>query len=201
MNHPNTKFYEYFTQEKLNPERWAKILNDNKKSKQTYLRQGNEVKFLIDGKETFQSMVDSIETANRPGHFIYLLGWINQDDFPLVPGNPNTTFKNLITVASNKGVQVRTILWDNVSVTNTKEIKYVNTLPNGAGILDNYTLNLGSHHQKVLIVNGNKGLISFCGGLDINKDRLYSIGNGSPLHDVHCKIIGPSAFDLLVTFI
>lgn len=90
---------------------------------------------------------------------------------------------------------------------------------------------LGSHHQKVLVVGDGEGLIGFTGGLDVNSDRVLptkvvcpppgiltapgggtevdtesgsgsgSGGLGSPLHDIHCRVEGPAAYDLLQTFI
>jgi phosphatidylserine/phosphatidylglycerophosphate/cardiolipin synthase-like enzyme len=72
-----------------------------------------------------------------------------------------------------------------------------------------------------------ESLVGFTGGLDVNPDRIQpstivcsvpqpraredldwesdpesmSGGGGAPLHDVHCRIEGPAAFDLLHTFI
>jgi phosphatidylserine/phosphatidylglycerophosphate/cardiolipin synthase-like enzyme len=197
--------YEYFQlgnrlEPKLEPKRWKNILNDNLNPKTTVIRTGNDVKYLIDGKETFKEMVDAIRTANRSGHYIYLLGWINQDDFNMIRGENGTTFRELITKASSNGVQIRTMLWDHIGTTNSSQIKYINNLKNGAAILDNETLKLGCHHQKVLIVKGSEGLITFCGGIDINIDRIEKNRFGAPLHDVHCKITGPAAYDLLTTF-
>jgi len=110
----------------------------------------------------------------------------------------------------NTGVQVRAMLYDQPMTQNSAEVDHINALPNGAAILDSRHLNLGSHHQKVLIVNGSDGLIAFCGGIDINSDRLYQKGVGSnrngdtegaPFHDVHCRIKGPAAWDLLQIFV
>jgi phosphatidylserine/phosphatidylglycerophosphate/cardiolipin synthase-like enzyme len=59
----------------------------------------------------------------------------------------------------------------------------------------------GAHHQKVLIIKSGKRLIAYCGGIDINANRLYEIETGDPQHDTHCRIVGPSAWDLLDTFV
>jgi len=182
--------------------RWKKILNDNLDKQTVFLRSGNDVKYLINGEDIFKAMVDAIRTATKKGHYIYLLGWILVDDFPMITGQADTTFKNLITEASNKNVQVRAMLWDSAGTINTFQVVYINFLKNGGAILDNATLNFGCHHQKVLIVKGDEGLITFCGGADINSDRTGAVDlAGSPLRDVHCQIKGPSAYDLLTTFI
>lgn len=55
--------------------------------------------------------------------------------------------------------------------------------------------NIGSHHEKLLIVKGEEGLISFCGGIDINQNRFSSY------HDTACRIKGPEAHHILLKFI
>lgn len=106
----------------------------------------------------------------------------------------------------------------------------INALPGGAAIIDGETLSLGAHHQKLLVVGDGESLVGFTGGLDVNPDRILpstiactpanswprpieevdapvwdgesmSGGGGQPLHDVHCRVEGPEAFDLLGTFI
>ena len=61
----------------------------------------------------------------------------------------------------------------------------------------------GSHHQKVLVVKRGETLIGYCGGIDMNPNRtgVVDAGTGQPHHDTHCRIVGPSAHDLLGTFI
>jgi phosphatidylserine/phosphatidylglycerophosphate/cardiolipin synthase-like enzyme len=244
--------------------------------------EGNEVTYLIDGPQTFRAMVDAIETATDPGHFIYLLGWFLGDRFPLVRGDQGTTMEALLQRA-HRGVHVRALLWGNPATTqNVDEVDRINALPYGRAIVDTrllhscaamqfskqrlaallaipvgatlmtmtapelalrqvayallelgggttiYTVRAGvalsalfaalglhapsgSHHQKILIVNGSRGLVAFCGGIDINPDRIdaanvgHNVGDGvtpgSPMHDVHCRITGPAARVLLKTFV
>ncbi len=174
---------------------------------------GNDVRFFIDGATTFAQMVQDIKTAKSLGHYIYLLGWWLQDDFELIQGDPASTVRKLFAEASTNGVQVRAMLWDQKSscpnppahVQNTGEVMHINEwLSTGAAILDGRTLSYGSHHQKILIVKGTEGLIAFCGGVDINPDRiLQNAGStrGAPFHDVHCRIQGPAAHELLKIFL
>src|SRR6185295_13224615 len=79
----------------------------------------------------------------------------------------------------------------------------------------------------VIIVKGSEGLIGFCGGIDINPDRIGGFDtnnqpmaisgfdeNGLPkkirfsksetleiLHDVHCRVKGRGAYYLLQRFL
>lgn len=195
--------------------RWRGILGP-------LVRAGNAVEAQVDGAETFRAFFNAIRTARSEGHYCYLLGWWLDDDEPLIPpapgspppkpGSPDpTSIRSLFADLSQKGVQVRAMLWDQWGRQNTAEVKRIDALPRGGAILDNETLTYGSHHQKVLIVKGDDGLIAFCGGVDINGDRIRprpSSGSGSssgtaggPLHDVHCRITGPGAHDLLQTFV
>jgi phosphatidylserine/phosphatidylglycerophosphate/cardiolipin synthase-like enzyme len=61
----------------------------------------------------------------------------------------------------------------------------------------------GSHHQKVLVVKRGDKLVGYCGGIDMNPNRISVVDadTGQPHHDTHCRILGPSAHDLLATFL
>ena len=177
------------------------------------VRAGNAALHLVGGKKTFEEMVRAIRTANAPGHYVYLLGWWLSMDFELIERKVMTTMHALLRDASARQVQVRAMLWDQwvPAAQNEMEVREINGLRHGAAIHDNRVLGstrtldhkIGSHHQKVLVVNGNEGLIAFCGGIDINPDRLHTVGAtvGAPLQDVHCCIKGPAAHDLLKIFL
>ncbi len=210
----------------IDPARWTRIMGPRD------LHTGNFVDFLIDGTATFIAIRDAMLTAKNEGHYIYLLGWWLTDDFALVqttPPPPLATIRQIFANASAAGVQIRAMLWDQVGSQNEAEVRRISSLANGAAIHDNHTfsrtkplgVNIGSHHTKALVVKGEEGLIAFCGGIDLNPDRLPVVpgsgggggtsggsGSGSsgsgaipPLHDIHCRITGPAAFDLLTTFI
>lgn len=57
-------------------------------------------------------------------------------------------------------------------------------------VRDSHTKNFGTHHQKILIVNGTQGLVAFYGGIDITSERITSFS------DVHARVRGPAAADL-----
>lgn len=191
---------------------WKSVIGKN-------MTEGNDVKFLIDGWDTFKEFKKAILTADGKDHYIYLLGWSFDGNIPL--DGLGSNMKMLLKDASRKNVQIRMMLWRNFSaLRNITWIDYLNKLDNGAGILDGNTITpAASHHQKILIVKGNAGLISFCGGVDIFEDRIKAVNyqqvardstgfygdiegaKGSPYNDVHCKIIGKASIDLLETFI
>lgn len=226
----------------------------------------NIVEYLIDGLNYFESIVNTIETAKTSEHYIYILGWMLDVDFPL-KGNPDplypkkghnflkgdkTLFK-LLESATGKGVEVRILIWNNPFYLekNKQSIEKLNKLQNTKVFIDDYTYstedtkktigriegpvrdlikkyypffdnpaarikeqydiapsevrdqilyylvkkNVGAHHEKIVIVKGEAGLISFCGGLDINQNRFASY------HDSACKVQGPEAHQILNKFI
>lgn len=61
----------------------------------------------------------------------------------------------------------------------------------------------GAHHQKLLVVKRGGILVGYCGGIDIapNRINITGKGKGEEYHDVHCRVRGPSAWDLLETFV
>lgn len=173
------------------------------------IRAGSKVVRLIDGPATFRAMIDAMETARNNQHYIYLLGWWLTHDFRM-RGLRGTTMADYLKAASDRGVEVRSMLSDHLRSTNGPAVAWINTLANGAAIHDSRHLNFGSHHQKILIVGGEDGLIAFVGGVDVNPDRLFMRGvgpnergdtSGAPLNDVHAEVRGPSAWDLLKIFI
>ena len=196
--------------------------------------QGNRVMPLIDGPTTFTAMKEAIDTATDNSHFIYLLAWwcdpwVNLTD-------PGTSLLDLFDAAGRKGVQIRVLLWNapaavpgfpNHSRLHDAAEAALNRIPNCFAQQDDAGLTR-SHHQKLLVVKGSKGLISFCGGIDVNADRRYplpppagsyrsdrprniswvgasgsSAGSptGSPLHDVHACVTGRAASWLLQSFL
>ena len=156
----------------LDPARWSSILSAAI-SANSGVRSGNAVTYLIDGPTTFSAMLDAINSATTSEHFIYLLGWRLVDDFSLT-GTSSTTFRSAMSSAGANGVQIRVMLWKQYQGVNQPQVDFINTLATGAAILDNATSSviLGAHHQKVLVVKGANGLVGFCGGVDINSDRV-----------------------------
>jgi phosphatidylserine/phosphatidylglycerophosphate/cardiolipin synthase-like enzyme len=62
--------------------------------------------------------------------------------------------------------------------------------------------NFGVYHQKfgVVLAGGNR--FGYCGGIDLNPDRLDDIRHLSraPYHDVHTRVEGPAVRDLELSF-
>jgi phosphatidylserine/phosphatidylglycerophosphate/cardiolipin synthase-like enzyme len=178
------------------------------------IRYGNKVTTLVDGAESFEAIYRALITAREANHYIYLLGWYCDASLSLIAGDARTSLSAIFKAAPQ--VQVRVMLWAQPPLQksikiNRATVDLVNPLKNGAAILDgNLPSIVNSHHQKVILVNGSRGLVGFCGGIDLNSDRIrpgdspeanaVNGQNGTPLHDVHCQIEGPGCMDLLDVF-
>ena len=134
--------------------------------------EGNQVRYLVDGWATYGAMFDALQTTLSPAgpaHFIYLLAWYVDLDTPLAGSGPSaTTFGSMLQLCSNKGVQIGALLYPNPIPTQGTVLsaQFINRLANGVAIRDGVHLAYASHHQKVLLVKGDLGLVAFCGGLD-----------------------------------
>ena len=190
---------------------------------------GNEVKYLIDGEAAFSEIDAAMCKANAPGDFIYIINWFCDVDFALVrdaeADQTARTLRDVVERASASGVMIRALLWKEPdSSQNSAAIKFFNGVQNAAAIHDNrgdkplsiagirilgsIPRALGAQHQKVLCVFAGGKLVSFCGGMDFKEDRIAipppkppaGLLEGETLHDVHCSVRGPAAFELVKLF-
>jgi phosphatidylserine/phosphatidylglycerophosphate/cardiolipin synthase-like enzyme len=183
---------------------------------------GNEVYYLVDGAEAYPEMARVMANATDPQkHFIYMLDWACYSSFPFPTTGSSSTLRDTLTDADKRGVQICLLAWAAVGADrwgwfspraeNAATVSFINSLTNGQAFMDGRLLDAGSHHQKVLVVFGSEGgadtLTAFVGGIDFNPDRLFPKGTagagqaGGPMHDVHCRVRGPAAADILQTFV
>lgn len=150
----------------------------------------------------YADMYAAIKTAVAAGHLIYLLGWHVQidEEMALQPGIPETSLRDALIEASDRGVLVRAMYWYDSrprrsnNRTNIPAVKFINSLKNGGAVMDFRFLHpFGSCHQKLLVIWGEAGLIAFAGGWDIHTYRWEWV-------DVHCRIAGSAAVHLLELF-
>lgn len=107
--------------------------------------EGNQVKFLVHGREAFPEMVAAINTATGPDHFIYMLNWFCDVDFDLTtgehkdpgkPSSPNTrkvgapnTLRLSLTNAADRGVMIRAMFWKSpIGSQNVDAVRFLNSL-------------------------------------------------------------------------
>lgn len=168
----------------LDPPRWGPLLARVISPRAT-IRTGNAVRHLVDAENPgapmlagYDAMVEAIRSVRGGNAFIYLLGWICVDDFDMITCDPDSKLQKLLERAARDGVQIRAMFWEAAFHMRTQRRQtqasadHINALPGGAAIIDGETLNLGSHHQKLLVVGDGERLVGFCGGLDVNPDRI-----------------------------
>jgi phosphatidylserine/phosphatidylglycerophosphate/cardiolipin synthase-like enzyme len=175
--------------------------------------EGNLTDFFTTGEEAFADLADRLEFDAGKEASAYLLGWSCDVNVALrtTPSPVGTTLGQLLAYFAKQGGVVHGMLWDNTLMAGAgcaDAVKHINSLPGGSSaILDHRTPLAGSHHQKIQIVVPARShitedaslplpAIAYCGGMDVFGDR---IGPGG-LHDVHCKIRGPAADDLVKVF-
>ena len=193
---------------------------------------------LMDGREAMAAIASTIRLT-RSDDFVYILGWMINLDFELIPGDPSSKMANLLQQADLRGVAIRVMIWGNPSyITRISDAsRRINALKNGRMYIDNATTgsaavgialsgirtainmipfplslamntipqwktvkayaqlpNEMSHHEKIIIVKTGESLTGFCGGVDLHPNRI------NELHDVHCKLGGNAALELLKIF-
>lgn len=197
---------------------------------------GNEVKHLIRGGETYEDMAQQIRFATQPDPnrtgpaFVYVAGWdLNGNAYfgmPLKAGDTSSKVTELFKAASAARVEIRVMAWSNGAMTpfdtpgTVFAIDAVNKLPTGRGIVDWKTavlfkppvpisdrlFHIGAHHQKIVVIRGSGAMVAYLGGIDLDPKRLDDpTGAINPdklgWEDIHCRIQGPAADDVLATFV
>ncbi|HEF1899652.1 phospholipase D-like domain-containing protein [Bacillus cereus] len=173
---------------------------------------GNIVVPYIYGRCAFDDIAEALATAKSSDHRIYLIGWHVEPWTRMknpLGGNPpaNTLLQDYLR---NTKAQVRGLFWNTPFKKKPGDNKaiadFINSLPNGVALEDDRLVpadlpNRGpnAHHQKLLVVNGDRGLVAFLGGMDLNNTRV-DVGGMAPLHDVHIRLNGPSAAQALSVF-
>lgn len=169
---------------------------------------GNEVIPYVYGKCVFADMAEAIKTAFLPEHRIYIIGWSTDKGVQLTPGAGGT----LEDYLKGTRAQIRGMFYNGtialsplISVKTPVENKWIaqaiNSQPNGAAIIDGRLPQLGIHHQKLLIVQGQYGLVAFIGGMDLAPSRVnVDPPAGEPWHDVQLRIAGPAALEVRKIF-
>ncbi len=171
---------------------------------------GNEVIGYIRGETLFKDMASAINSARSSAHFLLIAGWSSSTAFSFAAdpdGNadPSGVITDLLTqatapfVTSAPGAFIRALYFKHPGndfggqFDNGPMVDFINTLPHSKAVHDSRLLTFGSHHHKLLIVNGEEGLVAFVGGNDMLMDRYV-------IHDTHVRIRGPAAVQLYSVF-
>jgi PLD-like domain len=72
---------------------------------------GTVAKPIIGGDAALAAMRADIASTFGENDFIYILSWHCNIDFELVPGDPTSTLRSLLSSRASDGVQIRAMLW------------------------------------------------------------------------------------------
>ncbi len=170
---------------------------------------GNEVVPYLDAGKLFADMASAIRTATHLGHCILFSAWSVDLDLELVPGDPSSTLAELFASAGARGIEVFVLLnkfsakvLQFAGFDNTLDAERLDALPGVHAIHDDLLLRVPlvgdevqTHHQKLLVVSGEEGLVGFVGGVDLEPNRLTIV------QDLHVRVRGPAARDLYRTLV
>jgi cardiolipin synthase len=145
----------------------------------------NKVELLIDGKQTYQSMLEALEKAEK---YIIFQFYVFRAD------KTGKTFADVLMRKARQGVQVN-FLYDEIGteipdaiINDMKsagiDVCHFNSLRGKGRFQINFR-----NHRKILIVDGK---VSFVGGLNIGDDYLGLWPDLGPWRDTHVRMEGPS---------
>jgi phosphatidylserine/phosphatidylglycerophosphate/cardiolipin synthase-like enzyme len=138
--------------------------------------------------------------SNTAGYVVLLLAWfaaiaaanyiLDTSAEPLEPNQKNGAFDKLNSIPKTACVLDP---YPALQADNPRQ----QPLPT-LGVVDHW----GIFHQKLSVVRTATGHSGFCGGIDINPDRLDDARHLAiePFHDVHARVEGPAVADLARTF-
>ena len=176
--------------------------------------------WLVDGEDYFLALRESMEAAERE---ILILGWdidssvelIRDESHPLYPSPLAETLQSLVD--RKESLQVRVLSWD-FAMVYVLERELLPAYRFGWQSSDRLHFELdgehatgASHHQKIVIVDGD---LAFIGGFDITKSRWDTRAHGAddarrvntdgasyrPFHDVQAVVGGETALELRELF-
>lgn len=156
---------------------------------------GNHVELLIDGEDTYASMLEAIEGA---GNYILFQFYIVRDD------DIGTRFKEALIEKAKEGVEVR-VIYDEIGSIMLDDQFDRDLQAAGADVYP-FTTTQGDgrkfqinfrNHRKILIVDGEVG---FTGGFNIGDEYLGKDKTRSPWRDTHMRVTGPAVISMQVPF-
>ena len=157
---------------------------------------GNQASLLIDGKQTYDAIVEAIQTAQD--YILFQFYIINDDE-------AGRRFLQAMIEKASQGVRVY-ILYDEIgSRLMTKSFQNqcrrngieISSFNSTQGKYNRFQLNF-RNHRKVVVIDGR---IGFVGGLNIGDEYLGKNPKYGPWRDTHMQLSGPVTKALQLTFL
>ncbi len=180
---------------------------------------GNDVRPLVHGATYFQRLHDVIADTSA-GDVLCFTDWRGDPDQQLTD-DPDSRISDVLCHAAGRGVVVKGLLWRShldVLRYSAGTNRHLGSAVNDAGgevLLDQRVRPFGSHHQKLVVVRGQRIDVAFAGGIDLCLSRrddathagdrqatpiTPEYGDTPPWHDVQLELRGPVVGDLEAVF-
>ncbi|MEO1393782.1 MAG: cardiolipin synthase [Cyanobacteria bacterium J06634_5] len=147
----------------------------------------NTLELLVDGEQTYASMLDAIAQAKT--YILFQTYIIHDDDI-------SNQFKDALIAKAQQGVRVY-LLYDGLG-SRTLPRRYIDALRESGVAVSSFRSSQGRgirfqlnfrNHRKILIVDGET---AFTGGLNIGDEYLGKDPNLGDWRDTHTKVVGPA---------
>lgn len=157
---------------------------------------GNSVELLIDGPETFESMLAAIAQAK---HYILAEFFVVRSDCL------GDAFRDALIAKAKEGVAVY-FLFDEVG-SNQLPHSYIHKLTAAGAQVFPFCSSRGWHsgfqlnfrdHRKITVIDGQ---IGFVGGLNIGDEYMGRSANFGHWRDTHLKLTGPAVIEVQLVFL
>jgi len=156
---------------------------------------GNRCTLLIDGEQTFESMLEAINSAEK--YILFQSYTVRSDGI-------GEKFKQRLIKKAKEGVKIY-FLYDEIGSMGLND-SYLRDLRNAGVAVQSFSTKVGDgrkhqynfrNHRKILVVDGRTG---FAGGFNIGDEYLGKDPKLSPWRDTHMRVDGPAAVALQVPF-
>ncbi|MFO0934238.1 MAG: cardiolipin synthase [Planctomycetota bacterium] len=157
---------------------------------------GNEASLLVDGEDTFRSLLDGIDRATR---YVLVQFYILRAD------GLGRALKERLVAKAKAGVRVY-VLYDEVGSLGLPRAYVGELTQTGAVVLpfntrrgraNRFQLNF-RNHRKLVIVDGRE---AWAGGLNVGDEYLGHDRRFGPWRDTHVHVHGPAVVSLQVAFL
>jgi cardiolipin synthase len=165
-------------------------------SDKVLLTEYNKVKILVNGKVTFEAILEALEQAENHIHLEY---YIIEDD------NIGNAVREILVRKARSGVEVR-VIYDDIGCWSLSK-KFIRSLKDaGVRIFPFMPVRLPfltnkinyRNHRKIIVVDGK---IGFVGGLNIADRYISGSEELGPWRDTHLRIEGEAVYSLQSIFL
>jgi phosphatidylserine/phosphatidylglycerophosphate/cardiolipin synthase-like enzyme len=175
------------------------------------LRDGNQVRPLVDGEPAFRAICRAVQAAR---HSVWVTVAFLKEGFEM-PGGAGSLF-DVLDAAAGRGLDVRVIFWRSLhEERESPGVHFFGTEAQRRSLSDRdsrfrarWDVLPGElcHHQKSWLIDaGEESEIAFIGGINLEPASVAEPGHAprevGNIHDVYVEVCGPAATDVHHNFV